>query len=52
MSYDRFCGGQLHIESNQDESVPLYSEVNSQIIWLQVCIFKLPDGLPMEFWPL
>ena len=39
MSYDRFCGGQLHIESNQDESVPLYSMIASQITWLQVCIF-------------
>jgi hypothetical protein len=36
MSYDRFCGGQLNVDSNEEESIPVYTEVTSQIIWLQV----------------
>ena len=35
-THDRFCGGQLNSESNEEESVPLYSEITSQIIWLQL----------------
>ena len=35
ISNDRFCGGQLNSESNEEESIPIYSEVKSQIIWLQ-----------------
>ena len=38
-NYDRFCGGYLNIESGEEESIPVYSEVTSQIIWLQVLIF-------------
>jgi len=36
MNYDRFCGGYLNVESDEEESIPLYSEVSSQIIWLQL----------------
>ena len=35
-THDRFCGGQLNSKSNEEESVPLYSEITSQIIWLQL----------------
>lgn len=35
-SNDRFCGGQLNSDSAQDESIPLYTEVTSQIAWLQL----------------
>jgi len=35
-THDRFCGGQLNSESNEEKSVPLYSEITSQIIWLQL----------------
>ena len=35
-NYDRFCGGYLNVDSDEEESIPLYSEVSSQIIWLQV----------------
>ena len=35
-SYDRFCGGQLNSESNEEESIPIYSPITSQIIWLQL----------------
>ena len=35
-NYDRFCGGYLNVESDEEESIPVYSEVSSQIIWLQV----------------
>ena len=40
MNYDRFCGGYLNVESDEEESIPLYSEVSSQIIWLQVISHK------------
>ena len=36
ISKDRFCGGQLNSESNEEESIPLYSEITSQIVWLQL----------------
>ena len=35
MSYDRFCGGQLNDKSNEEESIPIYSPITSQIVWLQ-----------------
>ena len=37
-NYDRFCGGYLNVESDEEESIPVYSEVSSQIIWLQVIV--------------
>ena len=47
MSYDRFCGGQLNSESNQDESIPLYTKIGSQIIWLQL-VTGLREKLVLE----
>ena len=36
---DRFCGGQLNTETNKDYSIPIYCEVASNVIWMQVnCI--------------
>ena len=34
-SHDRFCGGQLNTDSAEDQSIPIYSEITSKIIWLQ-----------------
>ena len=34
---DRFCGGQLNSESDEDFSIPIYCEVTSNVIWMQVC---------------
>lgn len=36
LSRDRFCGGHLNIDSNESESIPIYAEIGSQIIWLQL----------------
>ena len=33
---DRFCGGQLNSESDEDFSIPIYCEVTSNVIWMQV----------------
>ena len=35
---DRFCGGQLNSESDEDFSIPIYCEVTSNVVWMQVCI--------------
>ena len=35
-TYDRFCGGQLNTESAEEESIPIYTEITSPVIWLQV----------------
>ena len=33
---DRFCGGQLNTDTNEDFSIPIYCEVTSNVIWMQV----------------
>jgi hypothetical protein len=35
-SFDRFCGGFLNVDSNLEESVPIFSSITSQVSWVQV----------------